>query len=72
MPAPYVRAIGMLDVLRTYRPVAALLALTLALTGAAPLAQLGSDKVADVNKWFAEAGDVSPPAGRGDDERIPF
>ena len=44
------------------------------MTGAAPLGQLDNEKVADVNKWFAEAGDVAPSNGASSGARddIPF
>lgn len=51
------------------------------MTGALPLAQVSSDKIADVNRWFAEAEDMSaPPTSNGhreeapppDDSDIPF
>lgn len=40
------------------------------MNGALPLAALPSDKVADVDRWFAEAGDV--PAADGGTDGIPF
>lgn len=45
------------------------------MTGALPLATLDKDKVADVNQWFKEAGDVAPTsngAGGGSESDIPF
>jgi hypothetical protein len=39
------------------------------MTGAKPLAALGTDKVSDVNKWFAEAGDVGEQSEK---DSIPF
>lgn len=47
------------------------------MTGALPLAALDKDKVADVNQWFKEAGDVGAPsngasAGGASNDDIPF
>lgn len=43
------------------------------MTGALPLAALDADKVANVNKWFADAGDVAPANGAsGTNSDIPF
>lgn len=42
------------------------------MTGALPLAALDKDKVDNVNRWFAEAGDVAPAANGKTDDTIPF
>ncbi len=41
------------------------------MTGALPLEALDKDKVDNVNKWFAEAGDIAP-AANGANSDIPF
>lgn len=42
------------------------------MTGAAPLGQFDKDKAAEVNRWFAEAGDIAPQANGTSDRDIPF
>lgn len=40
--------------------------------GAKPLDALDDDKLKNVDKWFAEAGDVGEPAATGDQDGLPF
>jgi hypothetical protein len=39
---------------------------------AAPLAPLDADKLANVDRWFAEVGDVGAAAPAGDNNDLPF
>jgi hypothetical protein len=41
-------------------------------SGGAPLAVLDKDKADAVNRWFAEAGDITSHGAKDSDEKLPF